>query len=56
VCLEPVAAILEFYRSRRILRRAKIAIWHLREPDSPRRQRYADRARRYLEIARPWVG
>jgi aminoglycoside phosphotransferase family enzyme len=49
----PSRPLLEFYRTYRILRRAKIAAWHLSEPTTRDRERYAARARRYLEFARP---
>jgi aminoglycoside phosphotransferase family enzyme len=42
--------LLDFYRGYRILRRAKIAAWHLREPASRDLAAYAARARRYLEL------
>jgi len=43
--------LLDFYRKYRILRRAKIAAWHLNEPLSRDREHYAAQARRYLELA-----
>jgi len=44
-------SLLYFYRRYRILRRAKIAAWHLNEPLTRDRELYAARARRYLELA-----
>ena len=43
--------LLSFYRSYRILRRAKIAAWHLREPTVSDPGRFAAKARHYLELA-----
>jgi len=48
--------LLAFYREYRILRRARIAIWHLRDPSAPGVERYAERARHYIELAQPWTG
>ena len=45
--------LLAFYRAYRILRRAKIAAWHLREPAIRDPARFAAKARRYLELANP---
>jgi len=45
--------LLAFYRTYRILRRAKIAAWHLSEPTTLDPGRFAARARRYLELAGP---
>lgn len=43
--------LLDFYRNYRILRRAKIAAWHLNDPQGRDRERYGARARHYLELA-----
>ncbi len=43
----------DFYRAHRVLRRAKIAVWHLREPGIRQPERFAAKARRYLELAGP---
>lgn len=48
--------LLQFYRNYRILRRAKIAAWHLNDPATRDRERYAETARRYLDLARPLRG
>lgn len=48
--------LLQFYRGYRILRRAKIAAWHLIDPSTRDRERYAATARRYLDLARPLAG
>lgn len=42
--------LLSFYRNYRILRRAKIAAWHLTDPLARNYALYAARARRYLEL------
>lgn len=47
------APLLGFYRNHRILRRARIAAWHLSEPGARDESHYATRARRYLELAHP---
>lgn len=48
---DPPAGLLRFYRRLRALRRAKIAVWHLREPDRGRAREWRDRARWYLTEA-----
>lgn len=48
---EPPSALLHFYRNYRALRRAKIAIWHLKDPSVGDRARWPMRARQYLELA-----
>jgi predicted phosphoribosyltransferase/aminoglycoside phosphotransferase family enzyme len=48
---EPPEALLRFHRTYRALRRAKIAVWHLRDPDVRDPGRWSERARRYLELA-----
>lgn len=47
--------LLDFYRGYRILRRARIAAWHLTDPTFRDAERYAAQARRYLELAGPWA-
>jgi len=49
----PSRPLLAFYRAYRILRRAKIAAWHLREPAICAPAHFAAKARRYLELADP---
>ena len=43
--------LLAFYRRYRILRRAKIAAWLLKEPGARDPARFAAKARHYLELA-----
>jgi aminoglycoside phosphotransferase family enzyme len=43
--------LVRFYRGYRILRRAKIAAWHLEDPATPDHARFAAKATRYLELA-----
>jgi aminoglycoside phosphotransferase family enzyme len=45
--------LVRFYRGYRILRRAKIAAWHLEDPAAPDPARFAAKATRYLELAEP---
>lgn len=45
--------LLSFYRGYRCLRRAKLAAWHLSEPNPRDFARFAAKARRYLELADP---
>lgn len=47
----PPAPLLRFYRDYRALRRAKIAVWHLDEPEVAEPEKWTARARRYLELA-----
>jgi aminoglycoside phosphotransferase family enzyme len=49
---DPPAALRCFHRTYRALRRARIAIWHLQDPDVRNRDRWRARARRYLELGR----
>jgi aminoglycoside phosphotransferase family enzyme len=49
----PPAMLLEFYRTYRSLRRATIAARHLDDPTVPDPDRFLDRARQYLDRARP---
>lgn len=46
-------ALAAFYRDLRILRRARLAAWHLTDPRTRDPDRFARRARRYLELATP---
>lgn len=48
---EPPEALRRFYRIYRGLRRAKIALWHLREPEVRDPEHWRACARRYLELA-----
>lgn len=45
--------LLGFYRGYRALRRAKIAAWHLGEPDTRNPEGYAEQARSYLALGGP---
>ena len=47
----PPPLLLRFHRTYRALRRAKIAVWHLEDPDVREPARWVARARRYLELA-----
>ena len=49
---EPPRALMNFYRNYRALRRAKIAIWHLKDPSVHDRAKWSERARRYLELSK----
>jgi uncharacterized protein len=48
---EPPSALMHFYRNYRALRRAKIAIWHLKDPSVRDCAKWSDRAQRYLELS-----
>jgi aminoglycoside phosphotransferase family enzyme len=48
---DPPDALLRFHRVYRALRRATIAVWHLRDPSVSDPERWRERARRYLELA-----
>jgi aminoglycoside phosphotransferase family enzyme len=48
---EPPQALLHFHRVYRALRRATIAVWHLRDPAVSDHAQWRARARRYLELA-----
>jgi aminoglycoside phosphotransferase family enzyme len=50
---DPPAALLHFYRVYRALRRSKIAAWHLDDPTVRDPERFAARARHYLELVEP---
>ena len=47
----PDPRLVWFYTSHRACLRAKIAIWHLREPEAQRPERWRDLARTYLRFA-----
>src|SRR5690606_29746343 len=47
----PPDDLISFYKACRGLQRAKLAIWHLDEPDCADRGRWHGRARDYLELA-----
>lgn len=50
---EPPASLLHFYRVYRALRRATLAAWHLDDPSVTDPERFAARARHYLELVEP---
>jgi uncharacterized protein len=50
---EPPASLLHFYRVYRALRRATLAVWHLDDPTVTDPERFAARARHYLELVEP---
>jgi aminoglycoside phosphotransferase family enzyme len=50
---DPPPPLLRFHRTYRALRRAKIAVWHLRDPGVRDHDRWRERALRYLELAAP---
>ena len=53
---DPPEALIRFYRNYRILRRAKLAVWHLEDPEVADHGKWSRRARRYLELALPLRG
>jgi aminoglycoside phosphotransferase family enzyme len=53
---EPPGAIMQFYRNYRALRRAKIAIWHLKDPSVRDFGKWFERARQYVELSRKAPG
>jgi aminoglycoside phosphotransferase family enzyme len=48
---EPPSPLMDFYRNYRALRRAKIAIRHLKDPSVRDLAKWSERARRYLELS-----
>ena len=50
---EPPRPLMEFHRTYRALRRAKIAAWHLLDPSVRDHERWRERARCYVELAEP---
>ena len=44
-------ALVGFYRRYRCLRRARLAAWRLADPETRDPERFAARARRYLDLA-----
>lgn len=50
---QPPVALLRFHRTYRAMRRAKIAIWHLRDPGVREKGKWRERALQYLELATP---
>ena len=50
---EPPPELLAFHRAYRALRRAKIAVWHLNDPDVRDPERWRRRALAYLALAGP---
>jgi aminoglycoside phosphotransferase family enzyme len=53
---EPPPLLMDFHRTYRAMRRATIAVWHLQDPDVMDRDKWRERARCYLELARPVAG
>jgi aminoglycoside phosphotransferase family enzyme len=47
----PSSQLIDFYKCYRAVLRAKLAIWHLREPHVRDAQRWPKEARRYLDLA-----
>jgi len=50
---EPPRALMQFHRTYRALRRARIAAWHLQDPSVRDHEKWRERARCYVELARP---
>jgi aminoglycoside phosphotransferase family enzyme len=50
---EPSRALMQFHRTYRALRRAKIAAWHLQDPGVRDHGKWQDRARCYVGLAGP---
>jgi aminoglycoside phosphotransferase family enzyme len=50
---EPPQVLVRFHRTYRAMRRAKIAAWHLDDPSVRDREKWRERARCYVELARP---
>jgi aminoglycoside phosphotransferase family enzyme len=48
---DPPPSLIRFYQLHRAFLRARIAIWHLREPDETHAGRWVAKAERYLEAA-----
>lgn len=49
---DPPLPLLEFYQLCRALLRAKLSVWHLKDPiDAPARERWLGRGRAYLDLA-----
>jgi aminoglycoside phosphotransferase family enzyme len=51
----PPEKLLHFYRSYRACLRAKIAIWHLKDPGMPNPERWSRRAMEYLGLAEQYA-
>ena len=51
----PPERLVHFYQSYRACLRAKIALWHLREPVLRDQPRWQAQARAYLELARAHI-
>ena len=51
----PPAPLVEFYKSYRAYLRAKIAIWHTREPGKGDTKTWFDLAVRYLDLAERYL-
>jgi aminoglycoside phosphotransferase family enzyme len=47
----PAAELIAFYKSYRACLRAKIAVWHLREPEPRMPEKWPALARTYLDLA-----
>jgi len=50
---EPPRALMQFHRTYRALRRAKIAAWHLQDPSVRDPDKWRERARCYVALATP---
>lgn len=50
----PPRTLIDFYKCFRAFLRAKIAIWHLKEPDVRSPTKWRDRATQYLRLARKY--
>jgi aminoglycoside phosphotransferase family enzyme len=48
----PPAALVDYYKAHNAFRRARIAIWHLEDPDTGPREQWIRRAEQYLAGAR----
>ncbi len=51
----PPDAVVAFYQSHRACVRARIAAWHLDDDGVRERTKWAERAGRYLRLARAWI-
>jgi aminoglycoside phosphotransferase family enzyme len=47
----PPQRLIEFYKSYRACLRAKLSLWHIREPGQPGPERWLNQARTYLHLA-----
>jgi len=51
----PPVELIEFYKSYRAYLRAKIAVWHAREPGQGTAKTWFDRAKQYLQLAKKYL-